>query len=88
MMILDYKKMIIRVFNKEEEKPERYSFTEAEVCIGRNPSSECSVVVNSSTISRNHLKARLNLEMIQIMDLNSSNDWDIQATEAFSTMKG
>jgi pSer/pThr/pTyr-binding forkhead associated (FHA) protein len=71
--------MIITVFNNDGSQPEKYSFTGHLVHLGRNPSTENSVTINSTTISRNHLKARISKDTIQIMDLNSSNEHLIQA---------
>lgn len=73
--------MIISVFNKDASSPSKYSFTETLVQLGRNPSGDASVLVDSHTISRNHLKARLTSSGIQIMDLNSSNLCFTKATE-------
>lgn len=56
--------MIVKVFNKESEEPEKYSFTDELVHLGRNPSTEASVLIDSQTISRNHLKARLHKQNI------------------------
>ena len=64
--------MIIRVINKDSE-PEKYSFTEDKVIIGRNPSTEAALQLDSETISRKHLVARVHDGIIQIKDLNSSN---------------
>ena len=64
--------MIIRVINKESE-PERYAFTEEKIIIGRNPSGEASLQLDSETISRKHLAVRVRDGAIQIKDLSSSN---------------
>ena len=75
--------MIISVFNSDSPQPERYSFTQKLIILGRNPPAECSVTINSQTISRNHLKARVTSDVIQIMDLNSSKSHSKQVTELF-----
>ena len=72
--------MIIKVINKDSE-PERYAFTEDKVIIGRNPSTETSVQLDSETISRKHLAARVRNGVIQIKDLNSSNVKIIQVMD-------
>ena len=64
--------MIIRVINKDSE-PEKYAFTEEKIIIGRNPSTEASLQLDSETISRKHLAARVRDGVIHIKDLNSSN---------------
>lgn len=43
--------------------------------VGRNPSEECSVVINSHTISRNHLRVRIRNGGIEVQDLASSIVW-------------
>lgn len=73
--------MIISVYNKDASNPSKYSFTETLVQLGRNPSGNASVLVDSQTISRNHLKARVSSSGIEIMDLNSSNKYASKATE-------
>jgi len=73
--------MIISVFNTQDSQPEKYSFTDAVVYLGRNPSAHSSVTIDSQTVSRNHLKAQVADGAIQIMDLTSSNLLHKQATE-------
>jgi len=64
--------MIIKVINKDSEA-EKYSFAEKKIVVGRNPSTEASLQLDSETISRKHLAARVRDGVIQIKDLNSSN---------------
>ena len=40
--------------------------------IGRNPGTDNSISINSHTISRKHLMAKINSQEIKVQDLSSS----------------
>ena len=64
--------MIVTVVNNKEGETETYSFTQQLVSLGRNPSAEPSLQIESETVSRTHLRVKVVKNSIQIMDLNSS----------------
>lgn len=68
--------MIVTVYNDDGSQPNKYSFTDQVVYLGRNPTKEEAVVIDSQTVSRNHLKAKVKqaTNKILIRDLDSSKD--------------
>lgn len=73
--------MIVNVFNSEQGgQPDKYSFTDETVLIGRNPPGDASVAIDCQTISRSHLRADMKEGMLRIMDLHSSTFSFTQAT--------